>query len=93
MSYEGAAIHSPDADKLHREDNVILHPEDAAALDVKAGDVVTLRNERGSLSVPVEVRAIVAPKTLFLPLYYDGGAVTALFPADARVTEVEVVKG
>ncbi|HUF54048.1 MAG TPA: molybdopterin-dependent oxidoreductase [Dehalococcoidia bacterium] len=91
-SYEGAAIHSPDADKLHREDNVILHPDDAAALGVKAGDAVTLSNERGSLRVPVEVRAIVHRKALFLPLYYDGGAVTALFAADARVTEVDVAK-
>jgi predicted molibdopterin-dependent oxidoreductase YjgC len=92
MSYEAAAIHSPDADKLHREDNVIMHPDDAVALGVKAGDTVMLRNERGSLNVPVEVRAIVQPKTLFLPLYYDGGAVTALFPADSRITEVDVAR-
>jgi predicted molibdopterin-dependent oxidoreductase YjgC len=92
MSYEAAAIHSPEADKLHREDNVILHPDDAAALGVSVGDVVTLRNERGELRVPVEIRANVQPRMAFLPLYYDGGAVTALFPPDARVTEVDITR-
>ena len=48
-----------------------------------------------STLVKDEIRAIVSeeavqPKMLYLPLYYDGGAVTALFDADAAVAQVEV---
>lgn len=92
MSYEAAAVHSPEADKLHREDSVKMHPDDAKALGVNAGDVVVLKNSGGEVRAPVDVIGIVQPKTLFVPLYYDGGAVTALFAADARVAEVDVAK-
>jgi len=95
-SYEGAAVHSPEADKLHREDSVKMHPDDAAALGIAAGDEVVLRpagpSGEGSagLRAPVDISAAVQPKMLYLPLYYDGGAVSALFGADAPVAAVEV---
>jgi formate dehydrogenase alpha subunit len=92
MSYEAAAVHSPEADKLHREDSVKMHPDDAKVLGVNTGDTVVIKNSGGEVRAPVDVTGIVQPKTLFLPLYYDGGAVTALFPADARVAEVEVAR-
>jgi hypothetical protein len=38
----------------------------------------------------VAITEAVQPKMLYLPLYYDGGAVTALFDADAAVAQVEV---
>ncbi|MCH7484500.1 MAG: molybdopterin-dependent oxidoreductase [Chloroflexi bacterium] len=96
-SYEGAAVHSPEADKLHRDDSVKMHPDDAAALGVAAGDEVVLRraqdpsgNASAELRAPVAVTEAVQPKMLYLPLYYDGGAITALFDADAPVAQVEV---
>ena len=89
-SYEGAAVHSPEADKLHRDDSVKMHPDDASALGVAAGDEVMLRNGEAELRAPVAVTAAVQPKMLYLPLYYNGGAVGALFGADAPVAAVEV---
>ena len=90
LSYEGAAVHSPEADKLHRDDSVKMHPDDAAALGIAAGDEVVLRGRGAELRAPVAITAAVHPKMLYLPLYYDGGAVTALFDADATVAPVEV---
>ncbi|HEY5625104.1 MAG TPA: molybdopterin dinucleotide binding domain-containing protein, partial [Dehalococcoidia bacterium] len=91
-SYEGAAVHSPEADKLHREDSVKMHPNDAAALGVTAGDEVVLRKGAAEVRAPVAVTAAVQPKMLYLPLYYDGGAVSALFDADSPVAQVEVTR-
>ena len=97
-SYEGAAVHSPEADKLHRDDSVKMHPDDASELGVAAGDEVVLRrtdpsgNASAELRAPVAITEAVQPKMLYLPLYYDGGAITALFDADAAVARVEVAR-
>ncbi|MEX0682312.1 MAG: molybdopterin-dependent oxidoreductase [Dehalococcoidia bacterium] len=92
MSYEGAAVHSPEADKLHRDDSVLMNPADATTLGVAAGDSVVIRNGAGELRAPVNVTARVQPKMLYLPLYYDGGAVTALFDADSPIASVDVFR-
>ena len=78
-SWEGAAIHSPEADKLHREEFVEMNAADAAALGVEDGQEVVLANERGELTIRVKISDSVLPGSAFVPLYYDGGAVTALF--------------
>src|SRR5207249_1387272 len=92
MSYEGAAIHSPDADKLHREEHVALNPADAASLGVAQGDSVLLRNGGGELRLKAHVTNAVAPRTAHVPLYYDGAAVAALFDADAPTANVDIVR-
>ncbi len=92
MSYEGAAVHSPEADKLHREDSLKIHPSDAAALGIGEGDAVLLRNERGRLQIKATLTEAVQHKMLYLPLYYDGGAVAELFDADTSVSAVDVSK-
>ena len=89
-SYEAAAIHSPEADKLHREDSVQMNPADAALLGIAEGDTVVLRAAAGELALPASLTAAVQPRTLFLALYYDGGAVSRLFGADTPVASVEV---
>ena len=78
-SLEGAAIHSPEADKLHREEFVEMNAADAADLGVEDGQEVVLANERGELTIRVKISGSVMPGSVFVPLYYDGGAVTALF--------------
>lgn len=78
-SWEGAAIHSPEADKLHREEFVEMNAADAAALGVEDGQEVVLANEHGELTIRVKISDRVLPGSAFVPLYYDGGAVTALF--------------
>ncbi len=65
-SYEAAATHSPEADRLHREDAVRMNPADAAKLGVAAGDVVTISNKRGSFQAPVDLTAAVQPKMLWI---------------------------
>jgi anaerobic selenocysteine-containing dehydrogenase len=80
-SLEGAAIHSPEADKLHREEFVEIHPTDADRLQLKSGDEVSLANGSASVSIRAFVTENVQPGTLLVPLLYDGGAVTALFPS------------
>ncbi len=78
-SYEGAAIHSPEADKLHREEFAEVNPADAQGLGIVAGQEVTLRANGGQLTMRAHVTEVVQPGMLYVPLYYDGGAVTALF--------------
>jgi len=89
-SYEGAAIHSPNADKLHREEQVALNPADAAALSVAEGDPVILRNANGELRTKAHLTNAVAPGSANIPLYYDAGAVSELFDSDVPVAFVEI---
>jgi predicted molibdopterin-dependent oxidoreductase YjgC len=81
-SLEGAALRSPEADKLHREESVEINPADAAALGVRQGEEVVLVNGSAELAVTASITAVVPPGVLYVPLYYGGGAVTALFPPD-----------
>ena len=81
-SLEGAALRSPEADKLHREESVEINPADAAALNVRQGEEVVLVNGSAELAIAVLVTEAVPPGVLYVPLYYGGGAVTALFPPD-----------
>ncbi|MEO6197042.1 MAG: molybdopterin-dependent oxidoreductase, partial [Dehalococcoidia bacterium] len=89
-SYEAAAVHSTESDRLHREETVRMHPADASALSLSSGDTVTLTNTSGQLSVKVEITDAVQPKALWLPSLYDAGAIASLFGADDSVTFVEV---
>ncbi|MCH8815468.1 MAG: molybdopterin-dependent oxidoreductase [Chloroflexi bacterium] len=91
-SYEASAIHSPDADRLHREDCLQINPADAASLGVADGDELTVRNSGGEMRIKAKLTANVPPKAAFVPLYYDGGAVTRLFQQDAPVTHVAITR-
>jgi predicted molibdopterin-dependent oxidoreductase YjgC len=90
MSLEGAAVHSPDADKLHREEFVEIQPSDAATLRVHDGDEVTLVTENGQLTLRCKVSARVQEGVAYVPSYYDGAAVTGLLPRDGAPIAVEV---
>lgn len=82
-SWEGASVHSPEADKLHREEFVLMNPADAVELGVSRGDEVVLRNGAAELAIRAEVTGAVPPGALFVPSYYNGGAIMALFTGDA----------
>jgi len=92
-SYEAAAVHSPEADRTHREDSVQVNPADAAALGISDGDDVLVRNSSAEMRVRAKLTANVPPKAVFVPLYYDGGAVNRLFQQDSPVTYVEIARG
>jgi predicted molibdopterin-dependent oxidoreductase YjgC len=89
-SLEGAEIHAPDADKLHREECVELHPADAAALHVSDGDEIVLATDRGELSVRVQISGRVQEGVAFLPYYYDSGAIMKLLAATGAPVAVRV---
>jgi predicted molibdopterin-dependent oxidoreductase YjgC len=89
-SLEGAAIGSPDADKLHREEFVEVHPTDAAALRIADGDEVTLRTDQGELTLRAEISDRVLEGVVFVPAYHDAGAVTALLSRDGAAVPVRL---
>jgi predicted molibdopterin-dependent oxidoreductase YjgC len=89
-SLEGAEIHSAEADKLHREEFVEIHPADAVALRINDEDTITLTTDRGELEVRCKVSGRVLEGVLHLPQYYDGGAVMRLLDADGRPQPVQV---
>jgi predicted molibdopterin-dependent oxidoreductase YjgC len=81
-SFEGASVRATDADKLHREEFVEMHPSDAADLRVSDEDEVTLLTEAGTLDVRCKISGRVLEGVLFLPAYHGGGAVTSLLGLD-----------
>jgi predicted molibdopterin-dependent oxidoreductase YjgC len=92
-AYEAAALRLPDADKLHREEFVEINPLDAAALGISDGESVTLRNGSAKLSIAAQITEAVRPRTLYLPLYWNGGAVSALFDSDRSSVVVKLSAG
>jgi predicted molibdopterin-dependent oxidoreductase YjgC len=89
-SWDAATIHSPEADKLHREEFVEVNPLDAARLGLQEGQEVALADGRSEVVIQVHVTDAVQPGVVFVPLYYDGGAVTALFARDGLLPRVKV---
>ena len=79
-SWDGASIGSEDADKLHREEAALIHPRDAEALGVGDGEEFALAANGAELRVAARLDDGLAPGTLYLPAWYDGGAAMALFP-------------
>ncbi|MGB2694634.1 MAG: molybdopterin-dependent oxidoreductase, partial [Dehalococcoidia bacterium] len=83
-SLEGAAIRSPDADKLHREEGVFVNQYDASEWGIAMGDDVVLQN--GSPDAMLSLKAIVTTAVprgaVFVSSYYDGGAVGVLLPQE-----------
>ena len=88
-SYEGAALHSPEADKLHREEFVEIHPADAKELGIAEGAEISLKSKGGELTIRAHITESGQPRMLYVPLYYDGGAVTALFEDGQASAAVE----
>lgn len=89
-SYEAALVCAAEADKLHREECVELHPNDAVRLRIEDGSEVVLVNGTGELAVPARVSDRVQPGMLYVPFYYRAGAVTAMFRPDEPVARVRL---
>ena len=95
-SLEGAALHSPEADKLHREQGVLVNQYDATELGIAMDDEVVLRNvstelaEVGSaeLALQAKLTNAVPRGAVFVSSYYDGGAVGALLPPENGIVAV-----
>jgi predicted molibdopterin-dependent oxidoreductase YjgC len=89
-SLEGALTHDADADKLHREEFVEIHPSDATTLRINDEDELTLATDAGELTVRCKISSRVREGVLFLPAYYDGGAVTRLLDRTGAPIAVRV---
>ncbi|MEU0545955.1 molybdopterin-dependent oxidoreductase, partial [Nocardia sp. NPDC005978] len=57
--------------KLNGEPFVEVHPEDAAALDVRAGDHLEITSRRGRAVLPVRVSDRVLPGSCFAPFHWN----------------------
>jgi NADH-quinone oxidoreductase subunit G len=89
-SLEGATIRSEEADKLHREEFLEINPEDAAALGIDQNRPVRVGNGTQEVLASAALTYAVAQGSVYLPSYFDGGAVNRLLPADGSPTSVTV---
>ena len=89
-SLEAAAVHAPDADKLHREEFVELHPADMAALRIEDGAEVTLATDHGELAIRARATDRISEGVAFVPYYYDAGAVCTLLSPTGAPTPVQL---
>lgn len=91
-SWEGSSMRSEEADKLHREEAAWVNPADAQVAGVRDGDVIELTNDRGAVRIAVRLDDGVRPGTVYVPQYYDGGAVLSLFGLDGLAGGVASVR-
>jgi anaerobic selenocysteine-containing dehydrogenase len=86
---------------LHPEEDIALHPADAAALGVADGDMVKVSSRRGSLVVRARVSEEMKAGTAFMCFHFYGQPTNvltqqALDPAsktpEYKVTAIKVEK-
>ena len=91
-SLEGAALRSPEADKLGREQGVLINQYDATELGIAMGDEVALQNGTSELGLKAILTTTVPRGAVFVSSCYDGGAVGALLPQENGSTAVPRVR-
>jgi predicted molibdopterin-dependent oxidoreductase YjgC len=74
---------------------VSIHPEDAARLDITAGDPVRLSSRRGEMEAPARITRSVPIGTLFLPIHFGENPTNVLTSAEtfdplAKIPEFKV---
>ncbi len=60
------------------ESYVLMHPDDAAHLNLNMGDKVKIENLRGSLETTLRISRQVAPGELFMPWHFAESPVNNL---------------
>ena len=83
-SWEGASLRSEEADKLHREESLLINPADAEPLGVRSGDELVLANGSNEVRIAAQLDDGVPPGVVYASRYFDGGALMALFPLRRR---------
>ena len=79
-SWEGASLRSEEADKLHREETLLINPADAEPLGVRSGDELVLANGPHEVRIAAQLDDGVPAGVVYASRYFDGGALMALFP-------------
>jgi predicted molibdopterin-dependent oxidoreductase YjgC len=87
---DAAALHSPEADKLHREEFLELNPADASALGIGQNRPVIVGNGSHEVALSAALTDAVQAGSAFLPLYYDGGLVNVFLSAGGAAATVSV---
>ena len=83
-SWEGASIRSDEADKMRREQAVLVNPRDAADAGIRMGEVVALSTGAGEVRIEVRLDDGVGPGWVYVPHYFDGGSLMALLPLEGE---------
>jgi predicted molibdopterin-dependent oxidoreductase YjgC len=91
-SLEGASMHSPEADKLHREEFLEINPNDAMALGIAQNHPVVVQNGGRPITLSAALSDATPRGAVFLPLYFDGGLVNALLHADEAAPPTVTVR-
>jgi anaerobic selenocysteine-containing dehydrogenase len=93
-SWEGASMRSEEADKLHRDEAAWLNPQDAQDAGIRSDDVIELVGADGQTVVRIAARLDdgVRAGTVYVPQYFDGGAVMALYPLEGQAAGVASVR-
>ncbi|MCY4615433.1 MAG: hypothetical protein OXC71_03455, partial [Chloroflexi bacterium] len=63
-----------------REEDALINPRDAEPLGIRMGDDLVLAAGDAEVRITARLDDGVAPGTVYVPAWYDGGAVMALFP-------------
>ncbi len=79
-SWNGASIKATDADKLGRELFMLVHPEDAEPLGIKSGSTAIIDVNDRELHIAVQFDDGITPGSIYIPQYYDGGALMQILP-------------
>jgi len=81
-TWAGASIRSEEADQLHREESAWVNPRDAEALGARSGEPIVLTDGTHEVRIALRLEDGVPQGTVYVPHYYDGGAINALFPLE-----------
>lgn len=87
-SWAAASIHSDEADKLHREESALVHPQDAEAVGIRNGDqavLASMLNTDHKVRIQIQLDDGISPGSIYVPHYYDGGALMRLMPLRSSI--------
>ena len=85
-------MRSEEADKLHREESVTINPVDAEAAAIRGGDTVVLAAGDAEVRLGVKLDDGIGPGWVYVPQYYDGGAVLRLLALEGAGASMPVVR-
>jgi len=88
---EAAALHLPDADRLHRSETLEIHPKDAAAVGLSDGQPAQLGSNGFTVILPAKVTEDVPQGSVFVAALVQSGAVHGLL--DGNGSRVQVTPG
>ena len=91
-SWEGASARTEDADQLDREQSVLINPRDAEAAGVRMDDQVVLTDGVHEVRIRARLDDGVPAGAVYVPHYYDGGAVMSLFPLEGAAATTAAVR-